>query len=497
MRSFIKHHITHIYLLLLLMVSAGIYVTHYGQPKALFWDENYHISSAEKYIEGVMYMEPHPPLGKLLMAASETLLGANADKDKTKFTRTDYVRDNDMPEGGISYYGFRLPSTILMALSVLFMFGIIRRTTLNPHIALAFCCFLIFDNALVIHARSAMLEGIQLFFILAAIYYAVRIVTSEKNIRLTQYAWLGVIIGLAVAVKINALVLLLLFVLVYGVDQWQAIKTFNILALFKRLTTTVPAGVVPVALSFLAVFYIHIGLGQEVSPHKNYSASNEYLEKINAGKTWAPSTFVVAMQDNLKYMSTYADGVPRLDVCKDGENGSAAISWPLASKTINYRWSKNTVDGTTYVRYHNLVANPVVWFSVLAGIILSIGLIISRFIYNNPVKDTALFYWICGFSGLYVSYMVAILQIERVMYMYHYLVPLVFGIINVALVFSYIFREQLLASNRHTYINLTVLVAFVIGTFYIFAPFTYSWELTEAQFELRDWFDYWKLQVVR
>src|SRR5690554_1463631 len=497
MRSFIKHHLTRFYLLLLLLVSAAVYITGYGQPNALFWDENYHISSAEKYIEGVMYMEPHPPLGKLLMAASEKLLALNADKDKSAFTRTDYVRDNDLPDGGISYYGFRLPSTVLMALSALFMFGIIRRTTGNPHVALAFCFFLIFDNALVIHARSAMLEGIQLFFILASLYYAVRIVTSKQGPKLFQYALLGVLIGLAVAVKVNALVLLLLFVLVYGVDQWPAIKAFNMLELGKRLATTVPVAVAPVALTFFAVFYIHIGLGGQISPHKNYDASEAYQQAIKAGNIWSPSTFVVAMQDNLRYMSSYADGVPRLDVCKEGENGSAAIGWPLATKTINYRWSKRSVDGTTYVRYHNLVANPVVWFSVLAGMILSVGLIISRFIYNNPVKDKGLFYWICGFSGLYLSYMTAILQIERVMYMYHYLVPLVFGIINLALVFSYIFREQLLASSRHTYINLGLLVAFTVGVFFVFAPFTYSWELTEAQFELRDWFAYWKLQVVR
>ncbi|WP_339899918.1 phospholipid carrier-dependent glycosyltransferase [uncultured Gilvimarinus sp.] len=497
MHSFLKHHITRLYLLLLLVTSAVVYITGYGQPNALFWDENYHISSAEKYIDGVMYMEPHPPLGKLLMAGSEALLGANAGKDKSNFTGTDYVRDSDMPQGGISFYGYRMPSTVLMALSVLFLFGIIRRTTGNPHVALAFCCFLIFDNALVIHARSAMLEGIQLFFILAAIYYAVRIVTSAKGPTLTQYALLGVIIGLAVAVKVNALVLLLLFVMVYGVDQWQAIKTFDLIALIKRLASTVPAGVIPLALTFFAVFYIHIGLGQQISPHKDYSASTEYQQKINAGESWAPGTFVIAMQDNLKYMSNYADGVPRLDVCKDGENGSAAIGWPLGTKTINYRWSKRTIDGTTYVRYHNLVTNPVVWFSVLAGVVLSAGLIIGRFVYNNPVKDTSLFYWICAFTGLYISYMVAILQIERVMYMYHYLVPLVFGIINLALVFSYIFREQLQTANRHTYINLAVFMAFTVGVFFIFAPFTYSWELTEAQFELRDWFDYWKLEVVR
>src|SRR5690606_12936153 len=126
----------------------------------------------------------------------------------------------------------------------------------------------------------------------------------------------------------------------------------------------------------------------------------------------------------------------------------------------------------------NLVPNPVVWFSVAAGVVLSLGLIISRFVYQNPVADQRLFYWIAAFTTLYISYMLAILQIERVMYLYHYLVPLVFGMINLALVFSYIFRTEILANRRHLWINLGAFVLLVFTVFMIFAPFTYSWELT-------------------
>src|SRR5690606_8769706 len=108
-----------------------------------------------------------------------------------------------------------------------------------------------------------------------------------------------------------------------------------------------------------------------------------------------------------------------------------------------------------------------------------------------------LFYWIFAFTTLYVAYMVAILQIERVMYMYHYMVPLIFGAINLALVFNYIFYEDVMANRRHTMINLGIFTALVIGVYAFFSPFTYGFGLNESEFELRNWFSFWKMQVVK
>ncbi|MDO6570506.1 phospholipid carrier-dependent glycosyltransferase [Gilvimarinus sp. 2_MG-2023] len=483
------------------MCSLSVYTTDPGHPNALFWDENYHIASAQKYIDGVMYMEPHPPLGKLLIAGSEALLGLNREADKSKFLTTDYIKDNHMPEDGIHYAAFRLPSALMMGLAVLFFYGSVRRITANLHVAFAFSFFLIFDNALVIHSRAAMLEGIQLFFVLGALYQMTRAITGKYRdnnpIRLKHYAYLGLWIGLAIAVKINGAVLLLLFVMLYGADQWQNLCNKDWLALIRRLTTTVPSGVSPMILVVLGMFYLHIGLGSELASHNTYKSSPEYRQSLEENGSWSLTTYFAALPDNWRFMSEYADGVPSLDVCKVGENGSSLLGWPLGTKTINYRWSKRTTDGTTYVRYHNLVANPVVWFSVLAGIVLSVGLIISRFIYQNPVKDTALFNWVVAFTTLYISYMMAILQIERVMYMYHYLMPLIFGVVNLALIFQYVFYDQLARGSRHTLINLAAYVILAFGVFAFFSPFTYSWPLSEAQFELRNWFDFWQLELVR
>lgn len=496
MQAFIQKYNHYIVPALILIISLAVYGTRYDIPNSMFWDENYHIASAQKHIDGVMYMEPHPPLGKMLIAVTEVLVGVNDDIDKQKLNQTDYLNGNEMPKG-LQFDGFRLASTLLMALSVLFFYGIVHRITQRRWVAAAFTSLVIFDNALVIHSRSIMLEGIQMFFILAAIYYLVRCITQPKKITLANYAILGVLVGLTISVKINGMILLLLFVMLFGVDQWQHIKTFNWLAVSRRLLVTVPAGVLPVLLVFFSVFYIHIGMGKEIVNNRTYKASPEYLNYIRKGETFSLAAFSVGMKDNWRYMSEYADGVPRLDICKDGENGSHASGWPIGQKSINYRWDKDTIDGKVQVRYKQLIGNPIVWFSVLGGIVLSCGLLISKFVYGNAVKDETLFYWIAGFTGLYLAYMIAILQIERVMYLYHYLVPLVFGAINLALLFNYIFRDEIVANSRHAMINLGIFVLLVIGVFAFFSPFTYGFQMTEDEFALRNWFSFWQLNVVR
>ena len=62
--------------------------------------------------------------------------------------------------------------------------------------------------------------------------------------------------------------------------------------------------------------------------------------------------------------------------------------------------------------------------------VLSIGLLIYRLIRGSSGKDEHLLAWIFVFTTLYISYMLAILQIGRVMYLYHYFVPLTFALIN-------------------------------------------------------------------
>ena len=185
--------------------------------------------------------------------------------------------------------------------------------------------------------------------------------------------------------------------------------------------------------------------------------------------------------------------MPRLDVCKPDENGSYPLAWLVGDKSINYRWEKSG-DG---VRYMYLQANPITWFLGLAGIILSLILIIGRVVFKTPLKNNNLFYFITTFTTLYVIYMAIMLRIERVMYLYHYFIPLLFSFILAFLVFNYIFEDKVVNKSKKLYIGLIIMTIIIVGTYKFFSPLSYYQPLTTKQFKQRIWFDFWKLKPIK
>jgi len=490
--SLVKNRLAIIYAIVLLLIGFGTYFTNYDKPDELFWDENYHIPSAQKYIDGVMFMEPHPPLGKMLLALGEYLVGAN-DKINTKpLIASDYIK---MKPKNLSFAGYRLIPVLSMIFAVVLFFFILVNITQNLHISLLFSTPLLFDNALIVHSRGAMLESIQLFFVLAAIFYLSKVIKTT-NITLSSYAILGLLVGLAISVKINSSILIFLIIFLFIFDNRKALRNKQVGYLLKRFLVAIPISVMSILLVFLFFMYLHIFNGKNIERKNTYKASNEYQQLIDQGNTYSLSTFTIALRDNFKFTSKYNDGVPRLNPCKKGENGSYPMKWPLGAKTINYRWNKSTEEGQPKARYLYLQSNPIVWLSALVGIILSVSLLISRFVYGNPVKDKKLFWWITAISVLYLCYMIAILQIDRVMYLYHYFIPLIFALLNLPLVFCYLFKDEILNQTRHTYVNIGIFVFLIVVTYYHFTPLTYYSPLSESEFQLRQWFDFWQLTSV-
>src|SRR5207244_629675 len=99
---------------------------------------------------------------------------------------------------------------------------------------------------------------------------------------------------------------------------------------------------------------------------------------------------------------------------------------------INYRWE--TPDSKSY-RYLYLVPNPAVWWLAFAGLVMAVGLLGSSVLvqFRTPLKHRFL---LIVFLGLYLAYMGAISRIDRVLYLYHYFIPLVLSFIIFALVFD-------------------------------------------------------------
>jgi dolichyl-phosphate-mannose--protein O-mannosyl transferase len=473
-----------LYSLAVLIIAVSTYFMNYYNPSAVFWDENYHIASAQKYLEGVMYMEPHPPLGKLFIALGEWLIHPNDTLDTAYFLDTNYIKK--FP-AGYSFVGVRLFPTIFATLSAVVFFLILFRLSKNMDLSFLFTSFYLFANAFILHSRAAMLEPTQIFFIfLAILYFLILLEREKKGVR--EYFILGLLIGLALAVKVNSLILILLYPFLFFY-RLGTLKGY-IGHIIKFVVNAIAFGA-GIMLIFLSVFYIHFSLGSKVGKI-TYNASPKYLEVIKKGEQTNLSNFLMMAKENLVYEQNYQKGVPRYNPCKKVENGSLAMTWPFGNKPINYRWSKK--DGK--VSYLYLQSNPIIWFSVVLGVILALVLVISRFVYGLHVKDERLFYLICVFLALYVSYMIVVFNIGRVMYLYHYFIPLFFGAFIFFLMFNYLFKESIENRSKVLQIAVIIFVIEIVYTYYVFAPFTYFKPLTTMEFIQRQWFDFWHLKPI-
>src|SRR3989338_2327656 len=491
-----RRNILIFYSAIVLAVSYFTYFKNYDYPPSVFWDENYHIASAQKYLTGVMFMEAHPPLGKLFVALGEKIIQPNKTipvAELHKFTQTDYIKD--FP-ADYSFAGMRFFSALFAWLSAIVFFYILYFISKNPHTSLLFSSLYIFENALITHSRAAMLEGSHLFFILLAILYFVYLAQKSSRKTLFNYFVLGILAGLAVSVKatgaITAFLFPFLFVLDYKYQGSTLISRLN-LDICKKLIIKGLFFAAGSAAIFSLIWYVHFSLGKFAINDKFYKASEEYKEIMTKGLTSDPKYFPTMLKDNLAYMANYNKGVPRLDVCKPDESGSYPLAWLVGDKSINYRWEKSG-DG---VRYMYLQANPITWFLGLAGIILSLILIIGRVVFKTPLKNNNLFYFITTFTTLYVIYMAIMLRIERVMYLYHYFIPLLFSFILAFLVFNYIFEDKVVNKSKKLYIGLIIMTIIIVGTYKFFSPLSYYQPLTTKQFKQRIWFDFWKLKPIK
>jgi dolichyl-phosphate-mannose-protein mannosyltransferase len=223
----------------------------YQEPARVFWDENYHIASAQKYLNGVFFMEQHPPLGKLLIALGEKIFHPNENTDA--YITTDYA--TKIPDT-FSYVGYRFFSALLGWWTVPIFFLILLLITRNGLFAALLSFFYIFDNALIVHMRGAMLEGPLMFFCALVVLSFFLLLEYHHDRR--SLTWLsllfGASFGLALTTKLFSLILILLLpaLLLKFLPNWK--KILKCTGLF----------LVGFAVVYITVWQIHFSLGSRI-----------------------------------------------------------------------------------------------------------------------------------------------------------------------------------------------------------------------------------------
>lgn len=475
---------TFLCLVLVTLLSFLTYVPNFWNPQAFFWDENYHIASAQKYLNHTFFMEPHPPLGKLVIAAGEALFNFNERDDQ--FIGTDYGKD---PPPGFNFTGYRFFPVLLSWLTAPLLFLTLVLALRNPLLALLTSFLYIFDTALIVHLRGAMLEPPYLFGSVLTILAF--LLLREWKDRPRSFFFASFLFGFSFAIVMLTKVLGLVLILLVPVLLFEWRKEC------PRCLRFLLTAIISFLILYVAVWQAHFALGTRINPvlpdQGFYQASAEYKDILQRGAIWSPPSFPLMLRDSWRFVTHYGRGVPRLDLCKADENGSPAFLWPLGGRTISYRWE--TPDGVAY-KYLYLQSNPVVWWGGLLGVLASLALLFASL--TLPLREKLHHpFLLSTFLLLYAGFMGGVFLLDRVMYLYHYFFPLVvsFFLLGLSLLELRHMFQWRLTGPRQLGVFLGLGVATFLG-FLFFKPFAYYEPITDDAFKRRAFFPLWELHCV-
>lgn len=475
----------------LIVVAVGwcCFVVHRGDPPYLFWDENYHVTSAERYLHGIAFFETHPPLAKMLIALGEGLSGANRNVDTHLLVTKKRISGDDLPKN-FSFSGMRLVPALFGVLGGLAFFSLMRELFDNRLHALLLTGLYLFENAFTVHFRAVHLDSFQICFAIVMLWQFVRLWKLSLPLHPLDYAGLAFWAGLAVMVKVNGVVLLAALPILYFRDAARQPDP----PVLKRIGDFLSkSGAATAAFSavIFCVFWIHAALTPNMPDPRTPAGSGdlanmspEYRSYLAKHSTLTPALVARIIYDNFRFMEKDNEGVPKLDTSNPSENGSNPMHWPFHDRNINYRW--DSADGKT--AYVELIGNQLAWYSSTAAVMFSLLLVSNRRIFRmSPPCTPQTYSLIEAFTLLYIIFMIVnlLLASQRVMYLYHYFIGLVIAYVLLALMWQYMSEVNEKLARVKTWILAGVMTAY-FASYVFFLPLSNHWPLTKAECERRN-----------
>lgn len=481
-----------------LLLSASV-ITHFfnlSEPQSIVFDEKYFVPIAHSYQEGTFFIDPHPPLGKLILTTGVDFAGNHGPLSK------EYIEKEGYP-GGYNITAIRLlPALFSIALSGI-MYLIILHITKVKSLAMIAGLMTTFENAHIVQGTYLLFDSILLFFIFTSLLFGLYMVAARGR---KKYLWLvfsALFAGAAFSTKVtgfSALGLLLLLVL-----RWDQVPK----SLFSRLKiiSTIGRGLIVCIVSFsvlLGSYAVHFSLINKTGDgvHEYSKQYQQSLQSQDGEASRSSVSFWHKLTEEYKASVRYENGVPPLNMCKEctgeGEIGSHPSTWPLMGRVIAYYWRREADDHSSY-SFITFIGNPVVWYAGLAGIIVTLSLIIAGIFINRQLVQWETAFILFGYLLNYVP----LFFITRVMYLYHYLIPLMFSVLLFCMIIHTYFvlskdyeksnRVKWFFTNRYA-VLLPVIIFLTIVGYALYAPFTYALPVSKEYFDAVNIFPVWDLK---
>lgn len=457
---------------LILGVSLLSHFAYFGQPNQTVFDEVHFGKFVSGYLAGEYFFDIHPPLGKLLFYGAATLGGFGPefafDNIGTTFPNNHYLALRFLP-------------TLAGVLLPLIIFGIALKLRLSLAASFLAGILVALDNALIIQSRFILLDAFLLLFGFAAIFFYLKFSESiEQQKDRFLFLWLAGIFGaLSGSIKWTGFGFLGFIVIL---ELFRARPNFNLLKLGKeRAKRALLYLFFLVAIPFLiyfSIFTVHFYLLSKSGPGDAFMSGNFQKTLLDSRYQSDPTfhsigTFKKFAELNLQMYSA------NQRLAATHPYGSQWYTWPLLVRPV-YFWNKAEAQnrGETAERKIYLLGNPLIWWTSTIAILL----LLINFLANlwNKKYSSRKALWILG---AYFLNLLPFMGVQRVMFLYHYFVPLVFAILGLAYMVDQTKKPLRLV------ITLTTLAVFF--SLY-FAPLTYGLPLTLQESAGFFWFPSWK-----
>lgn len=413
-------------------------------PAEVVFDEVHFGKFVNSYFTGEYYFDIHPPLGKLLVALSAWIGGYRGEFPFLEIGN---------PYGPMPYVALRFLPNLAGGLVPLAFYFFLRTLGANRSIAGFAAFLLVFDNALLAQSHFILVDAfLMLFgFLGLASFFLAR---SLRN-PVYHWGWLslgGIFFGAASSIKWTGLGFI---GLAFFVFLWDIFRSRERKILFLQLSLSLL--LIPFAF-YLLVFFFHFLLLPAPGSGDAFM-SQDFLrgEKGFLGKFLELNAEMYRANATLTATHSYA---------------SEFYTWPLMIRPVYY-WVKDFGEGGTGRIY--LLGNPFVWWLGTLGLIFGLRL----------WKKQENFRW------LYLGYLLSwlpFLVIGRVLFLYHYLIPLAFSLAIFA--FSWFDWLNKNWQNKRQLAIGAILILVVLG-FLFFAPLSYGLPLSEEAYKLRVWLPSW------
>jgi len=436
-------------------------------PNAVVFDEVYFRQFAANYLDGHYFFDIHPPLVKLLFAASASML---------------HLSPEQVGGGDSAAVILRYIPAVAGVLLVPLIYTIVRQLGLGRRIAAFGAVLVLFDNALLVESRFILMDSLLLLAGFGALscYLALRKRTGNK-----RWIWVvltAMLLGVLVTTKWTGLAIAGLIATAWFIEG--RIDKNPLPGRWRRQLAEATTVIAVVAGIYAGSFAVHFALLNH-SGEGDVFMSERFQSTLQGSQYYKPTA-------SMSFWDKFIELNSEMYTAQSTLNGvqhpyaSRWYSWPVEARPV-YFWQSAPQKGNTQGNIY-LLGNPVVWWGSTLAVLAALVVWLGRPQWLGDRRRLVAFL-LAGYALNFIPFAF----IDRPMFLYHYLFALLFAILIACVLFGRFLDWQALRYGRRA-VRQTywALLAVVVLGFLYFLPLSYGWALTPADLQQRIWLPSWR-----